>query len=306
MNKLAILEPEDFNPQAIEMLGNYFEIIYGLDYTAYGFFSRFKYSLNQDFLKKFPNLEFICTPTTGLTHIDERFCIDHDISIYSLRNCSERMKSIHSTSEFTILMILSLLRNFHQAIDSSSSLKDRMMFRGLDLSSQTIGILGIGRIGRHVYDYLRPFHCEIICWDSDISRLKYVNPQHRASSFKEFLSSCTVLSIHASEQSEKKYILGLSELRHLQHGSFVVNTARASLICKDAICSLIESSHIAGFASDVFWDEYAENLDPQLESLRKRGYNIVMSPHIGGCTLSSMQKTEMFIAEVLLSAFSLS
>ena len=82
----------------------------------------------------------------------------------------------------------------------------------------------------------------------------------------------------------------------LQHGSFVVNTARASLICKDAICSLIESSHIAGFASDVFWDEYAENLDPQLESLRKRGYNIVMSPHIGGCTLSSMQKTEMFIA----------
>ena len=304
MNKLAILEPEDFNPKALDLLSNYFDIVYGIDFSASAIFCRFKYELNCTFLSRFVDLRFICSPTTGHTHIDEEFCNSNDISICSLRNCMEQMHSIHSTSEFTILMILSLLRNFHLAINSSSTLASRMDFRGNDLSSQTVGILGVGRIGRHVYDYLCSFGCNIVCWDCDRSKLEYVAQDHRVGSLNELLSKSTILTLHANEQPNKAHILGLSELSILPVGSLIVNTARASLISKHSLCSLIKNSHIAGYASDVFWDEYSNVLDIQLDQMRSHGYNIIMTPHIGGCTLSSMQQTEMFVAQYLLSKLS--
>ena len=69
-------------------------------------------------------------------------------------------------------------------------------------------------------------------------------------------------------------------INKLPIGSVIVNTARASLICKTTLCTLIEKSHIAGYASDVFRDEYNDNLDSELDLMRREGFNIVMTPHI--------------------------
>ena len=105
-------------------------------------------------------------------------------------------------------MILSLLRNFHTAISESSTLADRMRFRGKDLSSQSVGILGFGRIGKHVYNYLRSFNCRILCWDCDSSKLDDIDQCHRADSMFELLSKSSVLTIHANEQANHSPILG--------------------------------------------------------------------------------------------------
>ena len=88
MNKLAILEPQDFNPKVIDLLSNHFDIVYGLDFTASGFFCRFNYSLDREFLKQFSDLRFICSPTTGHTHIDEEYCKQSNLDITEFKDCA--------------------------------------------------------------------------------------------------------------------------------------------------------------------------------------------------------------------------
>jgi D-3-phosphoglycerate dehydrogenase len=300
MDKISILEPEDFNPEVIRLLSNKFLIVLGVDYSATGLFSRFKYPLDRSFLSNFANLRFICTPTTGLSHIDCVYCELHDIRIISLKDCIDKISLVHSTSEFTILLMLSLLRNLHIINRSSLVLQDRMKYRGSDLSDQVVGILGIGRIGLHVYEYLLAFKCKIVCWDLDPVRLGFVDVSHRASSLEQLLCSCSMITVHASEQSDKSPILTSENFDLLTPGSYLINTARASLICRQSLYRNIRNNRIYGFASDVFWDEYSEGLDPELQSMSRQGFNILMTPHVGGCTLSSMQKTESFVCEILM------
>jgi len=300
MDKISILEPEDFNPEVIRLLSSKFLVVFGVDYSSTGFFSRFKYPLDKTFLSKFSNLKFICTPTTGLSHIDCAYCQSHNIQIFSLKDCIEKINFVRSTSEFTILLMLSLLRNLHIMSRSSLVLKDRLKYRGSDLSDQVVGIIGVGRIGLHVYEYLMSFGCKVICWDLDPMRLELVDNSNRASSLEHLLSCCSMLTVHASEQYDRSPILTSESFDIMLPESYLINTARASLICRQSLYRSIRSNRLSGFACDVFWDEYSEGLDPELQYLSLQGYNILMTPHVGGCTLSSMQKTESYVGEILM------
>ena len=153
MYKFFINEPTDFSPKAIKLLEENSILRVFIKSEADILFVRFKVRVSSKFLQDFPALKCIASPTTGLCHVDMNLCRRHNIKIVCLRDCMEQMDSICSTSEYSLLMMLSLTRNFHKVCWSQTkvSVKDRMTFRGKDLSSSKIGILGMGRIGNHVY-----------------------------------------------------------------------------------------------------------------------------------------------------------
>ena len=83
-------------------------------------------------------------------------------------------------------------------------------------------------------------------------------------------------------------------------GKYLVNTARAEIINKKYLIDALESNLLKGFATDVYWDEQnLSNYDSDLLNLKKKGLNIILTPHLGGCTVDAMYKTEELIIDLL-------
>lgn len=302
MHRYLINEPEGFSSEVISLLDRHHLARTFNPLDAEIVFIRFREKIDLGFLEKHKSLKYIISPTTGVCHLDIQACTSRGITIISLRDCKEYMKQIRSTSEFTLIMILSLLRNFHQACSNQSNngVKDRMMYRGTDLCGQTVGIVGFGRIGQHVYEYIKAFKAQPIVWDAHASKLANLPCKDAASSLDELLSRSQILSLHVDLNESSMGLINARTLSLLPAGSVIVNTSRAHVVNKSDLITFIRSGHVLAYASDVMWDETAPALDKDLLDLATEGYNILLTPHIAGCTLTSMNKTEAFVAKKLI------
>jgi D-3-phosphoglycerate dehydrogenase len=93
----------------------------------------------------------------------------------------------------------------------------------------------------------------------------------------------------------------------MQEQIYIVNTARASVVSKQALIESIDRGQTIGFATDVYWDEFGKStLDIDLHQRKMQGKNIIMTPHLGGCTYQGMSATEEFVADELISRILLS
>lgn len=269
-------------------------------------FTRFKDPIDSGFLSRFPALQFLVSPTTGISHINLAECAKRNVEVVSLRNCKEHLHDIRSTSEFTILLILSVLRRFHQACRDlhETSIQFRMSYRGSDLSGRSVGIVGFGRIGRHVYEYLLAFGANPIVWDLDDLRLSALPEEHKANSLESLLASSEILTLHVDLNHTSHGLINKKCLSLLPHGAALINTSRAEVIVKNDLLQSIQSGQLSAYAADVMWDESAPTLDHDLLQLEAQGFNVLLTPHIGGCTLSSMEATELLVAKYLVQRLS--
>ncbi len=265
--------------------------------------ARLGYNLSDEFLGQFPNLNYIVSPTTGLNHIDSAYCRSKGIEIISLKGESVFLDSIHSTSEHTLGLIFTLVRNI---IPSALSVLndrawDRDRFVGRELSSLTLGVIGAGRIGRHVIEYGHLFRMNVLVCDplkkkEDLNRLGV-----DVCSKSRLLSESDIVTIHVDYRSENKNMFTFQEFGLMKQGSFFVNTSRGELVAEQDLIAALESGHLAGAALDVLADEHQMNhfFEKPIFEYAMQNRNLIITPHIGGCTLDAMQKTELFVAEKL-------
>lgn len=299
----SLLEPTDFSPEAIALLKQT-----GLSPTDNTskvdiLYIRLAHKIDQSLLSKYSRLKYLVTPTTGLDHIDTRECHRLGINIISLRDIMSQIDSITSTSELALLLILASLRNLRRIILSESTINvaDRLKYRGRDLASMNYGIFGIGRLGSQLYYSLTSLGADPVVWDSNSARMEIAPPDRRCSSLDDLLMRCNCLSIHVDLNDSSRGILNTSNLVLMPKGSIIVNTSRAEIIDRLSLEKLIRNYHIHTYATDVVWDETSQTPDPLLSTLQKEGYNILVTPHVGGCTLDSMHATEVLITNHLIT-----
>ena len=120
--QIGILEPDNFSKEAIESLEKVGKVslFNGKDLSGFLLkqeiiFIRFKYHISHDFLEKAPDLKYICTPTTGLNHLEVKEIKKRKISIISLKGEEEFLTKIRATPEHILGLTLSLLRNYREA-----------------------------------------------------------------------------------------------------------------------------------------------------------------------------------------------
>ena len=113
---------------------------------------RLNYRIEKSFLKNFKNLKFIISNTTGLDHIDIKFCENKGIKILSLNNVKAKIKDIYSTADLTIGLLISLVRNINLSNKYIVKHKkfERYKFISHDLKKLTVGIIGYGRLGKRI------------------------------------------------------------------------------------------------------------------------------------------------------------
>ncbi len=216
-------------------------------------------------LDQLPGLRALLTRTTGLDHVDLAECETRGIAVDTVAGyCTV------AVAEFALTLIFHLARGRQIAEGLTDSL-------GAEIAGRTVGVLGGGRIGQGVAEGLRGLGCRVLVYD-----------QRPVEGFEQLgltkvLAKSSVISLHLPGEAGR--VLGLEELRSLPSGSFVVNTARASLVDHDALLEVIEDGHVARAALDVGpWETDPGWLDrPDVVRLRDSGH-LVITDHLAWAT----------------------
>lgn len=150
-----------------------------------------------------------------------------------------------------------------------------------DLNGATVGIIGLGSIGRAVAQRLRGFACPILAFDPAPSAVDGVE----LVSFDALLRRSDIVTLHVPFDESTEVLIGADELAQLKAGAILVNTSRGGAVDEDALCEALAGGGLRAAALDVFASE------PPLDSPLRNFPNVVLTPHSAG--LSERSNTEM-------------
>ena len=269
-----------------------------------GIIVRLGINITTSYLKYFRGLEFIGSPTTGITHFQASILEKGKYQIFTLRDCKENIRGITSTGEHTLALMLCLIRNVHRYHSSviNSGIWNRELYIGNQLSDQRLGIIGFGRIGKQLANACRALSMQVLFYDIDNSIRGNQSEGVIRTDLNDLLGSCDIISINASYEHGDMPIINTKNKDLIRKGSYIINTARGELIDENVIAEMIKSKTIKGFATDVInqEDQWQDNISENpLVKLAAEGYNILITPHIAGCTIDAMQKTELVLAKYI-------
>jgi len=223
------------------------------------------------------NLEVIGCNMTGTDHLPWDYIKDKGIKVISLEGETEFLKSITSTAEHTMGLIIALFRRYQEGFCNPQL--PRNSLTGHTLKGKTLGIIGCGRIGKQVADMAsEAFDMDVRVYDND----------RRQANLDLLLSNSDVVSIHIPLKENEGFFTK-DMFSKMKPTAFYVNTSRPGITAPDELYWALINDTIAGAAID-FID------DMGLHFLMKE-HNLILTNHQGGNTYEDRQKTYDFIVE---------
>ena len=307
---IGILESEEFSEAAIKSLLQIGKVsFYNKKLSLTSFlkdisilFVRLKYNINKDFLDYSAKLRFICSPTTGLNHIDLKEIERRNIKLISLKGSYRFLSNIRATPEHTFGLVLSLIRNYKSAfLNVENRGWDRDRYKGTELFKNKIGIIGFGRVGKLLAKFFKIFGA--IVYFYDIREIKTKYGAIFVESLPELINNSNIVILSASYSDSYRNFFN-KNLIDLLKDKYFINTSRGELIEEKYLISKIEKNYFKGIALDVIANEQGKNNLEKLVSLTN-DRNFILTPHIAGLTYESLNKAEEFIAYKLLKQINL-
>lgn len=196
-----------------------------------------------------------------------------------------------TTAEHTIALLVALARNVPQASSSVKAAKwERKKFIGAELQGKTLGIIGLGRIGRAVAARAGAFGMKIIAYDPFIA-VDQVG-DFESAAIDEVFARADFLTVHTPLTNETRGIVGTEAFAKMKTGARVINCARGGLVDERALFDALKSGKIAGAALDVFEQE-PPPADHPLLSLDE----VIVTPHLGASTTEAREGVAFTVAE---------
>ncbi|MDD5017815.1 MAG: phosphoglycerate dehydrogenase [Eubacteriales bacterium] len=182
-----------------------------------------------------------------------------------------------AVAELAVALMLSLARSIPK-MDSAVKRGEWPRKNGLELSGKTLGIVGLGAIGRNVAARARAFGMNVTAYDPYIDEA-YVKTQGIASlPLDKLLAGSDFISLHVPLNDDTKHMIGRERLGSLKDGAFIINTARGGLINETAAAEALRSGKLGGLGLDAY------EVEPVTDSPLIDLDNVVMTPHMGAHT----------------------
>jgi D-3-phosphoglycerate dehydrogenase len=265
-------------------------------------YTRLSLNLDENFLIQYPNLKFIGCPTTSINHIDKEFCERNKISLITIGKQKKLLKNITSTAELATWLLIELSRNPSKYAKNVLEGKwNRYEYTNQSLNGKTLGIIGLGRVGKQVARIFSNLGMKIIFFDSK----KYILSKYkRVFSINQIAEQSDFITIHVNGTVENKNLINREFLKHLkQSGSYIVNTSRGLVVNEVDVVESLTKGNLVGYATDVLDGENTYDIkwlstNPLWKELM-RGGNLVVTPHIGGATIDSLLRVDNYVLKVL-------
>lgn len=303
--KLLIAEPERFSAPALAALRTWADV--DLDKVdSAGFRDAFRqyhivwfrlaHRVTAAHLGTDLRCRIVATPVTGLDHIELEACERVGVQVVSLRGETEFLREIRGTAELTIALALALIRRLPSAAQSvREGFWDRDRFQGTELYGRTGGIVGLGRLGTIVAGYLKAFGMSVLGYDPRPDFPSAAAEQ--MPSLPALLERSDVVTLHVNYHPGTRHLLNREALRTVKPGAILINTSRGGVVDETALLESLENGRLAGAALDVVEGEPAVGASHPLVAYARAHENLLLTPHIGGNTRESFEKTELFLAE---------
>tara|TARA_B100000003_G_scaffold179662_1_gene170459 strand:- start:247 stop:1176 length:930 start_codon:yes stop_codon:yes gene_type:complete len=235
------------------------------------------------------SVKIINTASTGLNHINLNECKKLGIQVLSLTKDKKLLKQLPSTSELAVGLMIDLLRNISTSFNSVKNRNwDYSQFIGQELASLTIGIIGLGRLGKFMAKFCKAFGMKIYYYDPFINSKNY-----KKTNLKKLFQISNVISIHTHVDKKTKYMINKKFLKLAKNKPIIVNTSRGEVVKEKDIIWGLKNNIISGYGTDVIETEFNDlKKSPIIKNLKK--YNIIVTPHIGGMTYQGQLKAFRF------------
>lgn len=306
MPKILVAESQGFSPLALGILQQAGEVqladadersLSRLAVDADVLWVRLRNYIGPAVLNAAPRLKIIATPTTGLNHIDMAEADRRGVQVVSLRGAQDFLKGVRATAEHTLALILGLMRHLPASFRHVRfGGWNRDQFKGHELYGKTVGVVGYGRLGRIVARYLAAFDTFVLTCDPNVS-VRDLDSGVRLTTLPYLLQSSDIVTLHVNLTPETERMFGVPEFAAMRRGAWFINTARGELVEERALLEALRCGWIAGAAVDVLSAEQgAGHMQNPLITYARRHDNLIITPHLGGCTAESMEKTEIYLA----------
>jgi len=261
-------------------------------------FVRLAHQIDKAFLSRCNNLKYLCSPTTGLNHIDLEALRERQVRLLSLRGEKDFLKTIRATPEHILGLTIALLRNYATAFIKERRDWDRDRFVGEEIYQNTVGLIGYGRIGKILRASFEALGATVYACDID--------PAARDGSVRflpgaaQLIDTCRIVILVASFIPQQGAIIDCRLIDRLQ-GKYFINAARGELVDEAHMLKRLRQGWFKGVAVDVVRAEAEPpNIIAELLDVVRSGkQNLIVTPHIGGATFTSMRRTEEFLCEKL-------
>lgn len=270
-------------------------------------FAPLGYRFDAALLKKCRHLKAIATNTTGVPHIDVEYAESHGIRVVSLKDEQEFLASITPTAELTIGLMICVTRNVSGAVTAVAHGNWRRWDFGgpAMLSRMSLGIVGMGRLGKMVGRYANTMGMKVAYYDPYVDA-SGLNPAYgRIEDLEKLVSSCDVVSVHIPMSPSNRHLFNDKVFSAFKPGAYFVNTARGEIVDSHALVKALRSGHLAGAALDVLDGEFEPGFDTRvmdhpLVQYAAENCNLIITPHIAGSTKDAWQLTQRHTIEQVL------
>ena len=244
--------------------------------------------VTKEVLEKAPKLRVIGRAGVGVDNVDLKAATAAGVVVMNTPGGNAA-----SVAEHTIALILAMARSIPQASVSTKAGKwEKKKFLGNEIRGKTLGVIGLGSIGREVVKRARAFEMRILASDP------YVNPQIAAdldvelADLPRLYAESDYITLHLALTPETHKVISREAIAQMKPGVRIVNCARGEMIDQDALAEAIQSGQVGGATLDVFKPE------PPAPELALLAFDtLVATPHIAGSTEEAQEIVGVRIAE---------
>ncbi|HKR02334.1 MAG TPA: phosphoglycerate dehydrogenase [Pyrinomonadaceae bacterium] len=198
-----------------------------------------------------------------------------------------------TTAEHTIALLVSLARRVPQANGSLREGRwERKRFIGVELQGKTLGVVGLGRIGRTVAARARAFGMNIMAYDPFVAPEQARDLELEIAPLEEVFARADFITVHTPLTAETRGIIGAQAFARMKRGVRIINCARGGLVDERALLVAIKEGIVAGAALDVFEQEPPPRDHPLLAL-----DEVIATPHLGASTTEAQEGVALTVAE---------
>jgi len=259
-----------------------------------GLIVRSETQVDTELISFMSNIEVIGRAGTGVDNIDVNAATRKGIIVMNTPG-----GNTISTAEHTMALMVSMCRNIAQANQSMRSGKwDRKAFKGTELHGKTLGIIGLGKIGREVAARSKAFGMNVIAYDPVVSADLANKLEVDLVDLNRVFEKSDIITVHVPLNDDTRNLISTSTLQKCKDGVKIINCARGGIVNEEDLINALDSGKVSAAAFDVY-----ETEPPDFSGRLINHPKIVTTPHLGASTDEAQEKVAIQIAKQIIELF---
>lgn len=251
--------------------------------------------ITRESLEEAQRLKVIGRYGVGVDSVDLDACTEKGIIVFN----APGLNSV-SVAEHAVGMMIAISKRFllFDKLVRTGKWGEKVRYMNAELSKKTVGIIGLGDIGRLVANIVKACDMKVLTYDPYVSKEKAMEAGAYLVDLKTLLTESDFVSIHCPSTEKTRDLIGEDELRLMKKTAVLINTARGDIVKEEALCRALKERWIAGAGIDVFEKEPLTAKHPfaQLD-------NILLSPHAASWTTEAVRRISICVGKNIMKVF---